>query len=219
MRREPPLPQELWSQIPPQIQAALWLVVEGYEQRIIGLAAQVAELQGELRELRAQLGQNSQNSSRPPSSDGPHVKRKPPKAPSGRKRGAQPGHSVHQRVLVPVEQVREVIVCKPTHCRRCGRPVVGTDPAPWRQQVIEVPLPAPYVTEYQLHRLSCACCGITTCGELPAGVPTTCYGPRLASVVALCSGAYRMSKRRGASFCGDVLGVELAVGEICRIER
>ncbi len=219
MRREPPLPQELWSQIPPLIQAALWLVVEGYEQRIIGLAAQVAELQGELRELRAQLGQNSQNSSRPPSSDGPHVKRKPPKAPSGRKRGAQPGHSVHQRVLVPVEQVREVIVCKPTHCRRCGRPVVGTDPAPWRQQVIEVPLPAPYVTEYQLHRLSCACCGITTCGELPAGVPTTCYGPRLASVVALCSGAYRMSKRMVASFCGDVLGVELAVGAICRIEQ
>jgi transposase len=120
---------------------------------------------------------------------------------------------------VPLEQVSEVIVCKPTHCRRCGRPVVGTDPAPWRQQVIEVPLPAPYVTEYQLHRLSCACCGITTCGELPVGVPPTCYGPRLASVVALCSGAYRMSKRMVASFCGDVLGVELAVGKICRIEQ
>ena len=113
----------------------------------------------------------------------------------------------------------EVIVCKPTHCRRCGRPVGGTDPAPWRPQVIEVPPPTPHVTEYQVHRLPCACCGITPCGELPAGVPTTCYGPRLASVVALGSGAYRMSKRMVASFCQDVLGVPLAVGEICRIEH
>ncbi len=147
MRREPPLPQALWSQIPPPVQAALWLVVEGYEQRITGLEAQVAELQGELRELRAQLGQTSQTSARPPSSDGPPVKRKPPKAPSGRKPGAQPGHSVQQRVLVPVEQVSEVMVGKPPHWRRCGRPVVGTDPAPWRQQVIAGPRPAPYVTE------------------------------------------------------------------------
>ena len=202
----------MWEQIPAPIQAAIGVMVESYEQCIAVLAAEVAA-------LREQLNQTSQNSSRPPSTDGPHVKRKPPQAPSGRTRGAQPGHPVHQRALVPLEQVSEVIVCKPRHCRRCGRPVVGTDPAPWRQQVIEVPPPAPYVTEYQLHRLSCACCGITTCGELPAGVPTTCYGPRLASVVALCSGAYRMSKRMVASFCQDVLGVPLAVGEICRIEQ
>src|SRR5712692_1243098 len=188
MRREPPLPQALWSQIPPPVQAALWLVVEGYEQRITGLEAQVAELQGELRELRAQLGQTSQTSARPPSSDGPPVKRKPPQVPSGRKPGAQPGHPVHQRALVPLEQVSEVIVCKPTHCRRCGRLVVGNDPSPWRHQVIEVPPPVPVITEYQLHRLPCASCGITTCGELPRGVASTCYGPRLASVVALCSG-------------------------------
>src|SRR5713101_10171544 len=173
MRREPPLPHELWDQISPAVQAALVLIVEGYEQRIASLEAEVAE-------LKAQLGQNSQNSSRPPSSDGPHVKRKPPKAPSGRKQGAQPGHPVQQRALVPPEQVSEVIVCKPTHCRRCGRPLAGSDPAPWRQQVRELPPPVPVITEYQLHRLACASCGLTTCGELPAGVPPTCDGPRLA---------------------------------------
>src|SRR5713226_6606474 len=219
MRREPPLSQELWDQIPPHLQAAIWIMVEGYERRIAALEAEVGELKGEIRELRGQLNQTSQNSSRPPSSDGPQVKRKPPQAPSGRKRGAQPGHPVHQRALVPLEQVSEVIACKPTHCRRCGRLVVGNDPSPWRHQVIEVPPPVPVITEYQLHRLPCASCGITTCGELPAGVLNTCYGPRLGSVVALCSGAYRMSKRLVASFCRDVLGVELAVGEISRIEQ
>src|SRR5437868_14785453 len=101
MRREPPLPQELWDQLPPQLQATIWVMVEGYERRITALEAEVAE-------LKERLNQNSQNSSRPPSSDGPQVKRTPPRAPSGRKRGAQPGHPVHSRALVPVEAVEEV---------------------------------------------------------------------------------------------------------------
>ena len=50
-------------------------------------------------------------------------------------------------------------------------------------------------------------------------MPTPGSGPRVASVVALCSGAYGMSKRRVASFCQEVLGVPLAVGEVCRIEQ
>lgn len=212
MKREPPLLPELWDQIPPPIQAAIWVLVEGYEQRIAALEAEVAE-------LKERLNQNSRNSSRPPSSDGPEVKRKPPQPPSGRKRGAQPGHPPYQRALVPVEQVKEVVPCKPSQCRRCGGVLEGSDPQPLRHQVMEVPLPVPEVTEYQLHRLLCARCGITTCGPLPPGVPTTSYGPRLASLVALCSGAYRMSKRMAASFCAEVLGVPMAVGEVCRVEK
>lgn len=212
MRKEPPLPKELWDRIPPETQAALWVVVDGYEQRIATLEGQVAALQ-------AQLQQNAQNSSRPPSSDGPQVKRKPPRPPSGRKRGAQPGHPLSQRVVVPVEEVEEVIPCKPTHCRRCGGALQGTDPQPHRHPVIEVPPPVLQVKEYQLHRLPCARCGITTCGTLPPGVPPLGYGPRLASLVGLCSGAYRMSKRRVANFCTDVLRVPLALGEVCHVEQ
>ena len=182
MHREPPLPKELWDQIPPHLQAALWVMVEGYERRIAALEAEVAE-------LKVRLNQNSQNSSRPPSADGPQVKRAPPRPPSGRKRGAQAGHAVPPRALVPMEAVAEVVVCKPQHCRRCGEPLQGSDPQPWRHQVIEVPPPAPHVTEYQLHRLACARCRLTTGGTLPAGVPATSYGPRLASLVGLCSGA------------------------------
>ena len=212
MRREPPRPKELWDRIPPESQAVLWLVVEGYEQRIAALEAQGAAVQ-------AQLQQNSQNSSRPPSSDGPQVKRKPPRPPSGRKRGAQPGQPYAQRVRVPVEEVQEVIACKPRYCRRCGGALHGRDPQPQRHQGMEVPPPVPQVTEYQWHRLPCARCGITTCGTLPPGVPTGSYGPRLASLVGLCSGAYRMSKRMVASFCRDGVGVPIALGEICQVEQ
>jgi len=195
------------------------LLVEEYEQRIAHLEAEVTALRAAVQALQTQLGQNSQNSSRPPSSDGPHVKRKPPRAPSGRKRGGQPGHPVHQRVLLPLEQVDEVIIRKPIYCQRCGEVLQGTDSEPLRHQVLEVPRPVPHVTEYQLHRLACARCGITTCGTLPPGVPAHSYGPRLASLVGLCSGAYRMSKRMVASFCTDVLGVPLGLGEICQVEQ
>jgi transposase len=171
-----------------------------YEPRIASLEAQV-------RELTERLNQTSQNSSKPPSSDGPYVKRKPPKPPSGRKPGGQPGHTPHQRALVPVDKVDEVLPCKPDQCRRCGRPLTGSDPAPWRHQVVELPPVRSHLTEYQRHRLKGASCGMTTCGELPAGGLFTRYGPRLASIVALCTGSYRMSKRMVVSFCREVLEV------------
>jgi transposase len=219
MRREPPLPRELRDQIPPPVQAALWLVVEGCERHIAGLEAEVRALKGGAQESTARLGQSPQNSSRPPSSGGPQVKRKPPRAPSGRERGGQPGHPVHQRALLPPERVDEVVVRKPGHCRRCGGALQGSDAAPLRHQVVEVPPPVPYVTEYQLHRLARAGGGITTCGALPPGVPAHSYGPRLASLVGLCGGAYRVSKRMVASFCAEVWGAPLALGEVGQVEQ
>jgi transposase len=120
---------------------------------------------------------------------------------------------------VSVEQVDTVIIGKPEQCRRGGESLTGSDPEPWRHQVVELPPVRPSVTEYQRHRLKCPHCGSSTCGELPAGVAPTCYGPRLASVVALCTGGYRMSKRMVTSFCREVLGIELAVGEGCQIEQ
>jgi transposase len=206
------LPVELWEQLSEPLQVVISAMVDYYEQRI-------AKLEAEVRDLTARLDQNSQNSSKPPPSDGPHVKRKPPKPASGRKPGGQSGHTPHQRALVPVDKVDQVIACKPEQCRRCGEPLTGSDPQPWRQQVVELPPVQPQITEYQRHRLVCAQCGITTCGELPVGVLPTCYGPRLASVVALCTGGYRMSKRMVVSFCREVLGIELSAGEVCQIEQ
>jgi transposase len=50
-------------------------------------------------------------------------------------------------------------------------------------------------------------------------MPVTGYGPRLASVVALCTSAYRMSKRMVVNFCTEVWGIPLALGEVCRVEQ
>jgi len=59
----------------------------------------IAELRLEVAQLRAQLKQNSTNSSKPPSTDPPEVKRREKKA-SGLKPGGQPGHK-RQSVRCP----------------------------------------------------------------------------------------------------------------------
>jgi transposase len=87
-----------------------------------------------------------------------------------------------------------------------------------RHQVIELPPIRPHVTEYQLHRLVCPCCGISTSAELPQGVPPGGQGPRLQAVLALLTGGYRLSKRLAAGLCADLLGVPVSAGQVCALE-
>jgi transposase len=118
---------------------------------------QLRQLQQQLADTQAKLGTNSSNSSLPPSSDRFHGKRRPPEPPEQprKKRGGQRGHPRHQRPLVGPDQVQRTIRCVPAACRRCGQPLCGTDPAPLRHQVAELPVVVPDVVEYQLHRLIC----------------------------------------------------------------
>src|SRR5215831_4752251 len=121
----PPLPDALWRTASPELQAAILLLVQQYEQRIAGLEQQVGESQRQIQELRARLDQNSTNSSKPPSTDPIGVKRKPPAPPSRKRRGGQKGHPRRMRALVPPELVTSVMDCKPVECRRCGHPLSG----------------------------------------------------------------------------------------------
>jgi transposase len=209
MSPAPPIPVALWDQIPPAAQAAVLALVQSYEQRL-------AALQGRLDDLEQRLGQNSTNSSRPPSADPPSVQRAPPRPPSGRRTGGQPGHARHQRPLL--EPTQPPLALKPSSCRHCGQPLTGTDPQPLRHQVLELPVVRPDVLEYQLHRLRCAHCGRTTCAALPEGVPAGGQGPRLQAAVALLTGAYRLSKRQVEGLCDDLLGIPLSAGQVCALE-
>jgi len=206
-----PIPADLWDQVPPAAQAAILALIQGYELRLQALRRRVDELE-------QRLNQNSTNSSRPPSSDPPHVKRQPPKPKSGRRRGGQPGHKRQQRPLVPPEQVKQVISLKPPACRKCGHDLRGDDPQPRQHQVAEVPPFRPEVTEYRLHRLICPQCDTRTCASLPAGVPTGAFGPRLQALLAVLAGAYRLGKRPIRQLSQDVFGLSISTGMIAKLE-
>jgi transposase len=209
MSQDAPIPMELWELIPPAAQAALRAYFDSLHKRIAALEQQVAA-------LTARLEQNSHNSSKPPSSDGPNVKRRPPRKPSGKKRGGQPGHEKQERPLLPPN---ETAILKPKHCRRCGHKLTGDDPHPLLHQVLELPEIKRHVVHYLLHRLRCADCGASTCAALPKGVPTGHQGPRLQALLALLSGAYRLSKRQIETLCDDVFTIPLCTGTICNLEQ
>jgi transposase len=121
--------------------------------------------------------------------------------------------------LIPPEKVRTITDCRPTDCRRCGHTLAGDDPAPLVHQVAELPKIEPLVDEYRLHRLGCPRCGVTTCGNLPAGVPKGCFGPYLQAVLATLCGGYRLSKRQVQQLVGDLFGLSIATGMVSKLER
>ena len=207
METLPALSHKVWERIPAEAQAY-----------IRALEARVVTLEGMMQALQAQLNQTSRNSSRPPSSDPPHSAR-PRRPRSQRRRGGQPGHPGHTRTLVPVDEVDEVVVIKPEQCTHCQAPLSGDDPTPWRHQVIEIPPIKPVVTEYQWHQLVCTACGEASRAPWPKGVPSGTYGPRVQAMVALCTGAYRLSKRTTHQVMDEVFSVPMSVGTISLLEQ
>jgi len=189
------------------------------EARIAFLEPLVVRLLERIEKLEAKLAQNSSNSSLPPSSDPPNAPPARTKKPTGRKRGGQPGHKRNERSLVPVEQVDKVISLKPKRCRGCDKRLDGNDPAPYRHQVFDVPPVKALVDEYQLHSLCCDGCKMSTRASLPAGVPSGQFGPRLQAIVAVCSGAYRLSKRSIETLVHDFFGIEISLGTIANLEH
>lgn len=156
----------------------------------------IAELRERVRELEARQSQNSTNSSKPPSSDGPGVAR-PGKKPKGRKRGGQPGHRGHHRTLLPAERVDEVVLHAPESCGHCGHSLAGSEegrPA-YVHQVVELPPIRAEVKEHRMVCLRCPKCSGLTRAPMPEEVGGKCFGPRLTGLVGVLAGHYRMSRR------------------------
>src|SRR3954451_16552767 len=103
----PSLPPEVFAALPPAVQAY------------------IRYLEARLADLEARLGQTSANSSKPPSSDPPHVKPAPPKSPSERRKGGHPGHPKRTRPDLPPDTIVEL---RADTCDRCSHPLSGDDP-------------------------------------------------------------------------------------------
>lgn len=216
MNPERPFSQELWDETP----AAVQDYIRTIEARVAALETVVQRLEATVQQLTERLQQDSRTSSRPPSSDPPQaLGKRPRREPSGRRPGGQPGHEGQTRALVPSETVDVVVPIKPERCHHCQHPLQGEDSQPQRHQMTEIPPVKPVVTEYQLHRLVCPACGEAPRAELPPGVPTGGFGPRVQATTALCTGAYHMSKRTVQALLEDLFGVSLGLGTIANLEQ
>src|SRR3972149_8368993 len=122
-------------------ESTIFLKKEDYEKllkRIEQLEKENLKLKEENAELRRRLGMDSTNSSMPPSSDPPSVKRLS-KVPTGRKPGKQNGSKGYRRQLL---QPTQIIEHRPEVCSHCGVNIpsdtFATGSYRYRQQV-EIP--------------------------------------------------------------------------------
>jgi hypothetical protein len=201
------VPKADWEGTPASIQALVLVLSERLKQQ-----------DERIRQLEERLNQNSQNSSKPPASDGFGQSLKPQKQrPKRHPRGKSKPSPRQVRKLMPsaaCDQVQDVL---PSVCADCGAPVTGHDPHPHRHQEMELPPIVPLVVEYRLHQLGCQVCGHQTRASLPTGVSPSGYGARLSAIVALLSGPYRQSYRQVCALMTELFGVRLSRGTVGRL--
>ena len=171
--------------------------------------------------LEKAAGQDSSNSSKPPSSDGvvPRKKRAERRAEAravGRKSGKQPGApGAHLRRRGP----DAVFTHGPQCCGGCGMGmdgagVVGTEV----RQVIDLIPARLHVSEHVVERRRCAC-GHETTGVFPeAARAPVCWGPEVRALAVYLLDRQHLPVARCAELLGDVLGAKVSTGWLCSLQ-
>jgi transposase len=185
--------------------------------QVIGqLVKIVIDQKKEIDSLREKVNINSNNSSLPPSRD--IKKKKKIKAKSGRKQGGQPGHKAHQQIIIPPEQITEIIDCNPANICDCGG-FIKLNGKVHKHQVFEIPIPKYEVIEYRIYKGCCDSCYQNHEGRLPPGVNWKGFGPRAHAMISLLTSKYRLSKRLAKNWFHDVYAMPICVGSVSNIEN
>ena len=183
----------------------------------------IVELQARIADLKRQLGLNSGNSGKPPSSDG--LKKKPARVGSlrersGKKPGGQKGHP--GRTLSRAETPDATIDHFPGVCAGCGAALIEeTANGHTARQVFDLPEPRPLiVTEHRAHQCLCTVCGTQTRAAFPEDVTAPVqYGARIAAVVVYLLHYQLLPEKRLAALMADLFGVHLVTATIAGMSR
>ncbi len=195
----------------PQLAALIAPLVALLEQQ----AQRITHLEAELAELRAQHNQNSQNSHKPPASEGYRKAPAIPKPKTGR-RGGQPGHRGNTLEMRAQPDTREE--ARPAQCVGCGHPLLGIEAERVeRRQVFELPPPRLLVQEYRRPVCRCPACGQRNQAAFPALVTAPVqYGPRVWALSTLLHHDYNVPVEKVSQFFADVFGYRLNGATVLR---
>ena len=151
-----------------------------YDQGKDAVVALFRQLEGRIQVLEDRIAKNSQNSGKPPSSDGyskpaPKSRRKR----HGKKSGGQPGHAGY--TLKAVSKPDHVKVYAVRECQDCRRSLLNVKARGHeKRQVFDLPPVRVEVTEHQAEVKCCPRCGSENKGVFPLEVSQPVqYGPEI----------------------------------------
>jgi len=204
------------------------------EVELANRVRQIHQLNGTVKELKQQLKEaqaqarhakeahlatvikNSQNSSKPPSTD-THKKTRSLREQSGKKVGGQLGHP--GTTLEFVDKPDHLVIHSLENCHLCGSSlsdigVTGNE----RRQVHDLPRQKIEIIEHQSQTKVCGGCGTTNKATFPAGVNAPVqYGKGIRSVVAYLLGYPLLPYERCAETMNDLFDCRLSPGTLATI--
>jgi transposase len=182
---------------------------------------QLAEQADRIAHLEAELGGDSSNSSKPPSSDpmGPRKSRAERRAEARaekRRQGKQPGTP---GAFLARRDPDKVITHRPVCCRGCGSDLARAElVGEVRRQVIDLPKVAPTVTDHVAYRCRCNCGTETLADFPPEAKAPVCWGPTVRALAVYLLDRQHLPVERTAELISDLLGAEVSTGWLCQIQ-
>ena len=178
-----------------------------------------------LRQLESQLGQNSQNSSKPPSSDQTGGKTLKPmvrtlRQKTGKKPGGQKGHKGNTLQQVEVTDEKHIQHHRPPQCPHCNSDLSGAESAGYtRRQVFDIPEPVLEVVEHRAHALVCPCCAAQVKADFPEGVDQPVHtqrvpGPNIVGLGVYLHAQHLVPFGRTAQILREITGSAFSQGTL-----
>lgn len=206
-----PFLSQLTSEQKDQLIIDLYSIIKDLRQKVL-------ELENEVTELKAKLQSNSQNSHKPPSSDG----FKPPKIPkskSGKSRGAQKGHIGH--TLKESDRPDRIVK---HHLKRCPHCSLNLEEYPqlyWKKaQIFDIPNLKIDVEEHLVEEKLCPHCHKICSASLPEGVKFGVqYGPKVFALINYLRNYQYVASGRIVGFFQDIFCHDLSEGIIFEAEK
>ena len=195
---------------------AVVTLVKDLNGQISNLTKEVGSLNQRITELEARLNKNSNNSSKPPSSDG-FKKPRNSREKTGKPTGGQPGHE--GRTLEKVEKPDEVIDLKPDICN-CGCDLSDIKDITRTRQVFEMPVIKIKVIEYRSHEVECPCCRKVHKTEFPETVTQPVqYGENMQAFMAYLTNYQLLPLERTAEIISDILKQNISEGTLVNVNN
>jgi transposase len=190
-------------------------------RQVEALARQLETQAAALQDVQARLAKTSDNSSKPPSSDG-YAKPKRTaslRQPGQKSNGGQPGHlgKTLERVAVPDHTELHPVVA----CAQCGASLADIEVATHEErQVFDIPAIRIEVTAHRAEVKTCPGCGTENRGVFPVGVTGVVqYGPAVKTWATYFQTQHFVPVERTAQIFEDLLDHRIAEATLMKASQ